>query len=141
MSNLNERIQRWKGPAIWSLSSMLAAAFIVAGGAKIMMVDAMAANFARWNYPAWSMVALGVLEVANAALLLSRRYAFFGAFALAVVMLGAYATHIAHGELLHAFVPLALFALLCIVALLRVPDDLRNWWHDRPGGSWHIEGV
>ena len=52
--------------------------------------------FASWGYPLWFMVAIGVTEVLGAAALFVRKIAWLGAFTLAAIMLGAYATLATH---------------------------------------------
>lgn len=142
MSDFSANLERWKEPALWTLSSILATVFIVAGSAKLLAIDAMASSFSHWGYSTRAMIAIGIIEIANASLLLSRKYAFFGALALGLVMVGAHVTHVAHGELALALVPVVLLATLGVVALARLPEDLRQWWHARRDGSlWRAQGI
>ena len=61
------------------------------------------AEFARFGYPSWACRTVGVLEVAGAALLvvgivLADHIGVSGAVLLAVVMIGALATHLRTGD-------------------------------------------
>jgi len=81
----------------WALTILLALAFLGAGGMKLSGAEEMAANFATWGLPAWSMYAIGALEVLAAITLLIPRIAPVGAFLLMSTMIGAALTHILTG--------------------------------------------
>lgn len=117
--------QRNKGKAIalWALSGLLAALYLMAGGSKLAGADQHIQHFAHWGYPDWFRLVVGAVEVTSAVLVLIPRTAFFGACALAVLMLGAAYTHLfrATGEGGMAVAPLVLFALVSLVAWARRP--------------------
>lgn len=117
--------QRIKGKAIalWALSGVLATLSLMAGGSKLAGADQHIQHFAHWGYPDWFRLVAGAVEVTAAVLVLIPRTAFFGACALAVLILGAAYTHLfrATGEGGMAVVPLVLFALVSHVAWARRP--------------------
>ena len=72
-------------------------------------------TFARWGYPAWAPTVVALAELAGAAMLLVPHVARRAAAGLGIVMVGAIATHLRHGEWLAALVPLVLVVLLGII--------------------------
>jgi uncharacterized membrane protein YphA (DoxX/SURF4 family) len=117
-----------KTVALWVLSVLLAALFVMAGGSKLAGGEQVVANFARWGYPPWFRFVLGTGEVVSALLLLWPRTAFLGAGGAMVVMLGASYTHvfIATGEAPMAIGTMVIFALAGIVGWARRPRFLRR---------------
>lgn len=117
--------QRSKGKtiALWVLSGLLAALFLMAGGSKLAGVERHVQGFEHWGYPQWFRLVIGAVEVISAVVLLIPRMAFFGAGALMVVMAGAVYTHLfrANGEGLMAIAPLVLLGLAGLVAYARRP--------------------
>lgn len=121
--------QRSKGKtiALWVLSGVLAALFLMAGGSKLAGAEQHVKGFAHWGWPAWMRLAVGAVEVTSAILLLVPRAAFFGAGALVVVMAGATYTHLfrADGEGGMAALTVVLLGLAGLVVYARRPDALR----------------
>lgn len=119
--------QRSKGKtiALWVLSGLLAALFLMAGGSKLAGVERHVQGFEHWGYPQWFRLVIGAVEVISAVVLLIPRMAFFGAGALMVVMAGAVYTHLfrASGEGLMAIAPLVLLGLAGLVAYARRPTS------------------
>ena len=109
----------WKLVLLWALTALLAAFFLVAGGAKLASSASSSANFARWGYPGWFMYVVGVVEAGGAIALLIPRAAGFAAILLCGTMGGAALTHLAHGETTAAPVPLVLLALVALVGYAR----------------------
>jgi uncharacterized membrane protein YphA (DoxX/SURF4 family) len=109
----------WKLVLLWALTALLAAFFLVAGGAKLASSASSSVNFARWGYPGWFMCVVGVMEVGGAIALLVPRLAGFAAALLCGTMVGAALTHLAHGETTAAPVPLVLLALVALVGYAR----------------------
>jgi uncharacterized membrane protein YphA (DoxX/SURF4 family) len=71
-------------------------------------------DFARWGYPEWFRMPVGIAELLAFVLLLLPRFAAYGATIFAIVMLGAIFTHATHGEM--GRLPFNLFLLaLCVV--------------------------
>lgn len=114
--------------AVWLLSGLLAAVYLLAGGSKLAGAEQHVQSFARWGWPDWMRLAVGTVEVVSAALLLVPRVAFFGATALVVVMAGAIYTHLfrAPGEAGMAVVLLVLLGLSALLARVRRHDLVRR---------------
>ena len=105
---------------LWTLSGLVALAFIGAGGAKLTGVPAMVEVFERVGLGQWFRYFTGLLEVAAGIGLLISRYAFYAAILLAIVMVGAIIAHVTvlGGSTAPAVV---LFVLSGIIAYLRKP--------------------
>jgi putative oxidoreductase len=109
--------------AIWVLSAMLAFVFLAAGIPKLLGVEAHIQHFARWGYPDWFRVVVGVVETASAVLLLIPRLAFVGAAGIVTIMAGATYTHVIRvpEEAGRAPLTLVLLALAAVVGYARRP--------------------
>jgi uncharacterized membrane protein YphA (DoxX/SURF4 family) len=116
-----------KTMALWVLSGLLAALFLLAGGSKLAGAERHVQGFAQWGWPDWLRLIVGGLEVTSAVLLLIPRVAIFGGFALMVVMAGATYTHLfrATGEGGMAVLTIILLSLAASVAYARRPEALR----------------
>ena len=79
---------------LWTLSGLVALAFIGAGGAKLAGVAVMVELFAKVGLGQWFRYFTGILEVAGGIGLLMSRYAFYAAVLLAAVMVGAIIAHL-----------------------------------------------
>ena len=80
---------------LWTLSGLVAVAFIGAGGTKLVGVPAMVEMFGKVGLGQWFRYVTGLLELAGAIGLLIPRYAFYAAVLLAIVMVGAIIAHVA----------------------------------------------
>ena len=80
---------------LWTLSGLVAIAFIGAGGAKLAGVPVMVEMFDKVGLGQWFRYFTGLLEVAGGIGLLIPRYAFYAAGLLAIVMVGAIIAHVA----------------------------------------------
>ena len=80
---------------LWTLSGLVAVAFMGAGGTKLAGVPAMVEMFAKVGLGQWFRYVTGLLEVAGAIGLLIPRYAFYAAVLLAIVMVGAVIAEVA----------------------------------------------
>jgi putative oxidoreductase len=105
---------------LWIVSSLVALAFIAAGGAKLAGAAVMVDLFDKVGLGQWFRYFTGVLEVAAGIGLLISRYAFYAAVLLAIVMVGAI---IAHVTVLGSSpaAPVVLFVLTGMIAYLRKP--------------------
>ncbi len=112
--------------ALWVLSGLLAALFLMAGGSKLAGVERHVQGFEHWGWPDWMRLVVGAVEVTSAVLLLIPRTAFFGAGTLVVVMAGATYTHLfrADDEGGMAAATLVLLGLAALVAHARRPEAL-----------------
>jgi putative oxidoreductase len=79
---------------LWILRVLLGAAFIGAGGAKLVGVQAMVDMFQKVGLGQWFRTATGLLEVSGGILLLIPRLTFYGAALLLPVMVGAITAHL-----------------------------------------------
>lgn len=109
----------WKLVLLWMLTVFLTVIFLTAGGTKLAGLPVQADNFARWGYPGWFMYVVGVMEAGGAIVLLIPRLAGLAALLLCGTMVGAALTHLVHGEMTAAPVPLVLLALVALVGYVR----------------------
>jgi hypothetical protein len=112
---------RFKELGAWVVAIMLAGAFLLTGGIKLIGSPDMIASFARWGYGTWFMYGIGVIEVLSAIALLIPPIAFFGALGILGVMVGALVTHVSAGEYAMIVVPIALGAMAAWLAWTRRP--------------------
>ncbi|MCK6554242.1 DoxX family protein [Candidatus Binatia bacterium] len=103
--------------AIWVLTTLLVALFVLAGGGKLAATEQAAAEFARFGYPQWFMLLIGALELLAGLSLLFPRSALPGALTLVPVMAGAVWTHWRLGEPVLA--PATAGGMLALLAWLR----------------------
>ena len=80
------------------LNLVIAAIFLLSGGAKLAGLEFEIAVFERWGYPLWFMYLTGALEVLGGVGLWVKRVSALAAACLAALMIGAVATHILHSE-------------------------------------------
>jgi uncharacterized membrane protein YphA (DoxX/SURF4 family) len=109
----------WRTAGVWTLTVVLAAFFILAGGGKLLGAPRQAENFAHWGYAEWFLYVIGVVETAGAIGLLVPRVAVFAVLLLVGTMLGAALTHLVHHEMMAVPVPLVILGLLAIVGYAR----------------------
>jgi uncharacterized membrane protein YphA (DoxX/SURF4 family) len=104
----------------WLLAVLLAIAFTLAGGVKLISAPAMVQEFAQIGLGQWFRYFVGVLEVSGAIGMLIPKVRFWAALQIAVVMVGASFTNLA---VLHlpgmARVTAILLALALLLAWLR----------------------
>jgi putative oxidoreductase len=105
---------------LWTLSGIVALAFIGAGGAKLAGAAAMVELFDKVGLGQWFRYVTGLLEVIGALGLLISRYAFYAAALLATIMVGAIIAHVTVLGTSPA-APVALLVLSGIIAYLRKP--------------------
>ena len=110
---------RRQAVGIWVLSALLGALYLTASGPKLAGTQATIDHFAKWGYPDWLRVVIGVVELTGAFLLLIPRLAIYGAGALGMVMIGAAFTHLTHAEASSSVLPLVLLVLLGVVGYAR----------------------
>jgi putative oxidoreductase len=105
---------------LWTLSGLVALAFVFVGGGKLAGTAAMVDLFDKVGLGQWFRYFTGLLEVAGGIGLLIPRYAFYAAALLTMVMLGAIIAHVAvvGGSPAPAA---SLFVLGGIIAWLRKP--------------------
>jgi len=104
---------------LWCVTILLAGFFLMAGVPKLQGASQTVRHFSEWGYSIGFMYLVGVIEVTGALGLLIPRVAGLSAIALAVIMLGAAATHAVHDEVNAVPIPLTLMALLGVVGYAR----------------------
>lgn len=109
----------WKEIATWTITVVLAAFFLFAGGMKLSGAQAQVDNFAHWGYAEWFLYIVGVVETAGAIGLLMPRIAVFAVLLLGGTMLGASLTHLVHDEMKAFPIPLVIVGLLAVVGYAR----------------------
>ncbi len=118
VSHVGAKTSKVKSLALWIVTGLLACMFVFSGSMKFASAE-MADHFTQWGYPDWFRVLIGAIEIGAGLVLLIPRTALYAAVALGVVMVGAVATHLRHGEVPQAAVPLVLLALLAMVGYVR----------------------
>ena len=106
--------------ALWVLSILLAAMFLLSGAPKLLTPDKVKSMFVHYGYAAWFATFIGSCEVLGAIGLLVPRLAALAAAGLSIIMIGAVYTHLSHQEYTHALIPTVLLALLIAVVYIRV---------------------
>ncbi len=110
-----------KNVIAWVIQILLAAGFVMAAAGKLTGNQQMVENFRNWGYPEKFYLLIGALELLGAIGLLIARTAWLAASGLIVIMLGAIATHLLHGEIPQSVFPLTFLLLLAVVLFLRRP--------------------
>src|SRR6202163_70869 len=105
---------------LWTLSGLLALAFLGAGGTKLAGVPVMVEMFNKVGLGQWFRYFTGLLEVAGAIGLMIPHYAFYSAVLLGIVMVVAIIAEVAViGD--SPAPPAVLLVLSGIIAYLRKP--------------------
>jgi putative oxidoreductase len=87
-------MNKGKNIALWVVQILLLAAFVSAGGSKLMGAPAMVQMFDQIGVGQWFRYVTGVLEVGSGIFMLIPGLAGFGAAVLVCVMVGAIITHL-----------------------------------------------
>ncbi len=125
-----------KEVTLWILTLLLALVCLRSGLMKMPGVPGeafWARDFARWGYPGWFKLVVGIVELGSFALLLVPRVASYGAAAFAVVMVGAIFTHGTHNESVRLPFNFFLLALSMVILFARRPTLLKKLWKSRSG--------
>ena len=120
-----------KNTALWVPQVFTAAAFLMAGFAKLSGQPMMVETFDKIGIGQWFLYVTGGIEVASAILLLIPRLSPVGAALLVCVMCGAVLTHL----LLIGGSPLPALVLGCLAAIIfwGRRGALKAWLARRPG--------
>ena len=110
----DQRSSRAKNVALWALQILTAAAFLVAGFAKLSGQPMMVETFDKVGIGQWFRYVSGGIEVASAILLLIPRLTPVGAALLVCTMTGAVLTHL----VLIGGSPLPALVLACFAAFI-----------------------
>jgi hypothetical protein len=110
----DKRSSRAKNVALWALQILTAAAFLMAGFAKLSGQPMMVETFDKVGIGQWFRYVTGGVEVASAVLLLIPSLTPVGAALLVCTMGGAVLSHL----VLIGGSPVAALVLLCFVAII-----------------------
>jgi uncharacterized membrane protein YphA (DoxX/SURF4 family) len=103
---------------VWALQVVVGLMFVLIGVMKFQD-PTWARSFARWGYPDGFYIVVGVLEAVGGMALLVPRVTTYAAVLLMIVMAGAVATHLVHGELQRLPVPSVYLLMIALVGWLR----------------------
>lgn len=112
---LKSRPGRGLNIALWALQVLLAAAFLMAGAAKLSGAEMMVKQFETLGLGQWFRYLTALLEIVAAVLLLIPRLSGLGALLLIPIMLGAAAAHVVVFKD-SPVAPLVILALAAVVA-------------------------
>ena len=107
----------------WILTILLAV-LMVGPGSQKFLGPTWERMFRAWGYPDGFYLVIGAVEVVAGIGLLIPRVASYCATVLAIVMVGASATHVVHGDR-DGVGELVFAALLALIAVIRWRDRLR----------------
>lgn len=123
---LEENVMKKAGiVGLWILQILLCFLFLLIGTDKFRGPN-WPKRFHAWGYPDNFHLAVGAAEAASAAAPVVPMLSGYGAGSLMVIMTGALATHLTHGEMRQATSPAAFLVLLSVVFLARRPKFLRR---------------
>ena len=103
----------------WLLTILLAILFLFTGWGQVAGSPAFVSMWSAFGYPHWFMILTGALEIVAVAVLIAPRTIWYGGVLLSVIMLGAFITHLTHGEASYAPMPFVLGILSLAAAALR----------------------
>ena len=112
-------MSKGKSIALWVVQGILAIQFLVPGVLKLMGNPGWIVRFRAWGYPEKFYLLVGLVETVGAVVFLVPRLSAYGAAALAIVMAGAFVTHILHSEIARAFVTVTLGILVAFAGYSR----------------------
>ena len=112
-----------KRAAVWMLTILLAAEFVVAGLSKFAPASGWPRMFVAWGYPSWFRLIVGATEVTCGLALFAQRARLWAGGVLLAVMAGAAATHLLHGEPRRVILNVALSAMLGLLMLVQSRDS------------------
>ena len=109
-------MKNFRSVALWVNAIVLACLFILVGWSKVEGPSAVqwSIKFARWGYPAVFRYLVAVIEISGGFGFLFSRTRPLAAGATTLVMIGAFCTHVCHGEWLRLIPNLILGALTCV---------------------------
>jgi len=99
--------------AIWTMVVIIGLLFVLVGLSKLAGPSGThwAVRLSRWGYPAASRYGIGGIEILAGLGLFVPSVRRAAAVTLIVVMVGAFVTHLIHGEFVHLLPPLILAGL------------------------------
>lgn len=117
-------MKNFRSVALWMSAMFLACLFVLVGWSKVEGPSAVqwATKFARWGYPPLVRYVVAALEMIGGFGFLLPRTRMLAATATMLVMVGAFFTHLWHGEWLRLIPNCLLGALIC--TFLKLPSSL-----------------
>ena len=112
----------WKKYGVWGVSALLTAAFLMAGGMKLMGSEQIVQNFELWGYPYFFLYVVGLSEVTFGISLWIPKISGLAALGLVSLMVGAVGTHLLAGEMNMLAPPLVLGILSALIFWVRYPE-------------------
>ena len=113
--------RRTRRVLVWVVGVTFGLMFALTGWEKFDADGSMATDFARWGYPAWLRLAVGVVEIVGGMMLIVPRLASYGALGLGVVMVGAWITRLGDGRIGDVVLVTILGVVLAWIAFERWP--------------------
>ncbi|MGB2913022.1 MAG: DoxX family protein [Pyrinomonadaceae bacterium] len=114
-------ISKGKNIGSWVLQVMVAGLFMMMAVPKLMSSADVVANFERWGLPGKMYLVIGAFEMLGAIGLLIPKTSALAAIGLIMIMMGALYTHLTHGEMLMAMMPVMVIMMLAFVIYVRNP--------------------
>ncbi len=105
------------------LAWLLAAFFLIGSIGNIFASEQIAADYARWGYPAWFHYLTGSLELIAAILLIPHSRRLWGAVLGVGIMAAACATVVLNKEYTHAIAPFVVLLLSLFIAWINRPNQ------------------
>lgn len=115
-----------KNTALWLLTLATSAIFIAIALPKLGGFGFFQEAFEQWGYPGWVELGVGILEFVGAVFLIIPTTAFFAAWILGAIMVGAVATHLVFGPVGFVIAPLLMLVVLVFIGWMRRPNALRT---------------
>ena len=114
-------ISKGKNIGSWVVQVMVAGLFMMMAVPKLMSSADTVANFERWGLPGKMYLVIGAFEMLGAIGLLVPKTSAYAAIGLIMIMMGALYTHLTHGEMLMAMMPVMVMMMLAFVVYVRNP--------------------
>lgn len=128
----------WKKYGVWVISGLLTAAFLMAGGMKLIGSEQLVQNFEKWGYPFFFLYVVGLSEVSFAIGLWIPKLSGVSALGLVGVMIGAIGTHLAYAEFNLLGAPLVLGFLAALVSWIRYPQTRQLYFQFRKPANGNV---
>lgn len=114
-------MSKGKNVASWVIQVLVAALFMMMAAPKLMSDPEVVSNFTRWGLPEKIYLVIGAFELVGAIGLLIPKTAAYAATGLILIMVGALFTHLMHGEVMMALMPIMVMLMLGFVVYARNP--------------------
>ncbi len=119
--NRSKLVSILKTLGVWVPTVLFGALFVMQGIMKLQPGSPWPQMFERWGYPAGFHWLVGVLELLGGILLFVPRLAGYAAVMLGTVMLGAFLTHLVHGETIGTVTTFVIASVLVLLVRVRLP--------------------